>query len=141
MNTTRTISEKLSACGLKVTPQRIAVYQALLALGHVCTDDVVGEVHKTAPNISVATIYNTLDSLLEHGLISQLHTGNNKKYYDVSTHQHSHLYGKSNHRIEDFDDPTLEAMIREYIARQPIEGFDLADIQIQLVGEFTGQGQ
>ena len=137
MNSHRNISEKLADCGLKVTPQRIAVYQALISLGHVCTDDVVAEVHRTAPNISVATIYNTLDALLDHGLIAQLHTGNNKKYYDVSTHPHAHLFGKSTRRIEDFDDPALEAIIREYLSGKPIPGFDLSDIQIQLLGDFT----
>lgn len=136
MDQIKDIQKKLSEHGLKVTPQRIAVYQALMSLGHVCAEDVVTEVHKAAPTISVATIYNTLDSLLEHGLVVQLNTGNNKRYYDVSTHQHSHLYDKSDHRIEDFNDPAFEAMIREYIARQPIEGFNLSNIQIQLVGEF-----
>ena len=136
MNRDINIQHKLSEHGLKVTPQRIAVYRALQALGHACTEDVVAEVHRTAPSISVATIYNTLDSLLEHRLIAQLNTGNNKRYYDVSTHQHSHLYDGANHRIEDFDDPTLDAMIREYIARQPLKGFVLSGIQIQLVGKF-----
>lgn len=137
MEQAKEIQRKLSERGLKVTPQRMAVYRALMALGHVCTEDVVAEVHKTDPAISVATIYNTLDSLLEHGLIMRLNTGGNKKYYDVSTHPHSHLYSPGNHRIADFDDPALEAMIREYIARQPIKGFRLSDIQIQLVGEFV----
>lgn len=137
MNALEDIRARLSAHGLKVTPQRIAVYRALQSLGHVCTEDVVAEVHKTAPHISVATIYNTLDSLLEHGLIARLNTSDNKKYYDVSTHPHAHLYSENDRRIADFEDPSLEAMLREYIARQPIGGFGLSDIRIQLVGEFT----
>jgi len=131
------IRKKLADCGLKVTPQRIAVYEALQALGHVCTDDVVQQVRRSAPNVSVATIYNTLDSFLEHGLVMQLNTGGSKKFYDVSTHQHSHLYATADQRIEDFNDPDFEAMIREYIARQPIKGFRLSGIQIQLLGDFT----
>ena len=138
MDQMKEIQQKLSEHGLKVTPQRIAIYQALVTLGHACADDVVARVHRTDPAISVATIYNTLDSFLEHRLVMLLHTGNNKKYYDVSTHSHSHLYDRADHRIEDFHDPVFDAMVREYIARQPIEGFRLSDIQIQLVGTFTG---
>ena len=136
MDAIRDIEAKFKAQGMKVTPQRIAVYQAMTVLGHACTDDVVAEVHRHTPSISVATIYNTLESFLEKGLIVRINTGNNKKYYDVSTHPHSHFYDEKTHRIADFNDPGLETIIRDYIARQPVEGFHLSDVRIQLFGEF-----
>ncbi|MCD8186303.1 MAG: transcriptional repressor [Rikenellaceae bacterium] len=139
MDQVKVIQQKLSERGLKATPQRIAVYQALLDLGHVCAEEVVAQVHRNFPTISLATIYNTLDALLEQGIITQVHTGSNKKYYDVHVHQHVHLYDRTDHRIEDFEDPALENLIREYISRQPVEGFELSDIQIQLIGKFRNE--
>ena len=137
MKTIREIQQLFSERGIKVTPQRIAVYQALRALGHACADEVVEQVHLSAPTISIGTIYNTLDCLLENSLIAKVNTGNNKKYYDINTHPHSHLYCERTHRIGDFDDPGLEEVIRRYIASRPVKGFRLADVKVQLLGEFT----
>lgn len=137
MQTIKEIQRIFSERRIKVTPQRIAVYQALEALGHACADEVAEQVVQAAPTISIGTIYNTLDCLLDHGLIARVNTGNNKKYYDINTHPHAHLYCESTHRIGDFDDPGLEEVIREYLSRRPIEGFRLVDVKVQLFGDFT----
>lgn len=136
MNQTKHIQELFAEKGIKITLQRIAVYKALTVLGHACAEDVVDEVHKEHATISIGTIYNTLDCLFENGLIAKINTGNNKKYYDVNTHPHHHLYCEKSHRIDDFNDIRLEEMIREYIMKQPIEGFRLSDIKVQLFGDF-----
>ncbi len=136
MKALKQITDLFTAHGLKVTPQRIAVYRALEVLRHTCAEDIVREVHAESPSISVATIYNTLDCFTQNGLIALISTGNNKKYYDINPEPHHHLYCEDTHRLEDFRDPGLERMVREYISRQPVPGFELSDIKIQLVGTF-----
>ena len=137
MSNIASIKEVFSGKQLKVTPQRIAVYKAMGRLGHACAEDVIAEVHKESPTITVSTIYNVLDCLAANKIISRILTGNNKMYFDISTHEHYHLYSETSHRIEDFDNTELVAIVKEYMRSKQIAGFDLKEVKVQLIGEFT----
>lgn len=137
MEKVRGIQQLFSDRGIKVTPQRIAVYSAMTILKHACAEDIVGEVHKSSPTISVGTIYNTLDCLTQNGLIAKISTSDNKKYYDINVHPHYHLYSETSHRIEDFNDTELSNIIRQYMEGKNIDGFSLSEVKVQLIGHFT----
>ena len=137
MNDIESIKDIFSKNNLKITLQRIAVYKAMETLGHACAEEVISEVHKSNPTIPVSTIYNALDSLASNHIISRILTGGNKMYFDVSTHEHHHLYCEDNHRIEDFDDTGLTELIKKYMHLKKIEGFDLREVKVQLIGDFT----
>lgn len=122
--------------GLKVTPQRLAVYRALQALGHAGADAVAAEVRRMHPTITTATIYNALDDLSSAGVISRLLTTGNRMLFDVNSHEHHHLYNRDESRIADLDDPRLTQLVHDYLAARPIEGFSLENIKIQIIGTF-----
>ncbi|MDD6209957.1 MAG: transcriptional repressor [Bacteroidales bacterium] len=122
---------------IKTTPQRIAVYQAMKTLKHACAEDVIEEVRKKNPTITVGTIYNVLECLAENRIIARILTGNNKMYFDINTKEHHHLYSEKTHRIEDFEDTGLTELIRRYMNSKKIDGFKLEDIKVQLVGTFS----
>jgi Fur family peroxide stress response transcriptional regulator len=64
------IKEKLKECGLKVTPQRIAILEAIYTLNnHPTADNIMAYIRKTHPNIAIGTVYKVLDVLVEKGLI------------------------------------------------------------------------
>ena len=72
------IKEKIQKGGLKATPQRIAVYSALLKLGHASADMVGEEVKEVFPSLTIATIYNVLESFVQAGLVVRRFSSNNK---------------------------------------------------------------
>lgn len=132
--TIQEIKEIFHQKGLKTTPQRIAVYYALSELKHPCAEDVLKHVRETHPTVTTGTIYNVLDSLVKTGLITKVHTDDNKMYFDWDTSEHQHLYFEDTQHIADYREPGLNQMIREYFDTHHIPGFRMKEIKIQIVG-------
>lgn len=137
--TSQEIREILATSGIKVTPQRIAVYAALAELGHANAEQITARVHDTFPSVTIGTIYNVLECFSFNGVISKLNTSGNKMYFDISTHDHHHILCETTGEIVDFGDADLTELIRSYYqARQATNGedFELTDIRVQLIGNF-----
>src|SRR5689334_14875780 len=81
---------QLEASGRRVTAQRVAVCEALLAnTGHPTAAEVYERVHAAHPAISQATVYNTLAVLEEQRLIRLLHIiGDDHAHYDLGMDAH-----------------------------------------------------
>ena len=130
-------SDLLKQKGLKATPQRIAVYDAMRELGHASADDVRQSIGSAGQmDITVATVYNVLQSLTEAGLLHRRLSANNKMYYDITMKDHCHIYDESTHTITDFNDSGLMEVVNEYIRKKRISNFDLNYVDIQLMGRF-----
>lgn len=130
------IKRTLSECGIKTTPQRIAVYQALHELGHATAEQITSRVHATLPSVTVGTIYNALECLWDNGLISKIHTQGNKMLFDISTHDHHHIFCEDTGMVVDFGDERLTEIIRNYVKESDTPHFDLTKINVQLTGRF-----
>jgi|SRR5574344_54185 Fur family transcriptional regulator, peroxide stress response regulator len=130
----QTIKEIIRESGLKATPQRLAIYQAMKDLGHASADAVEEAIKEKCPSLTVATIYNVLESFVNVGLLVRRYSSNNKMYFDVNTYEHAHLYDVNKHSYADYNDPELIRLIEEYMASKVIPGFNLRNIEIQLVG-------
>lgn len=120
--------------GLKSTPQRIAVYTAMKELGHASADMVYQLASAGLTTLTVATVYNVLESFVQVGLLQRRMSSNNKMYMDVNTYNHCHLYCEDTHTFRDYDDPELMLMIHDHFRNKRIRGFDLHRIDVQLVG-------
>jgi Fur family peroxide stress response transcriptional regulator len=120
--------------GLKSTPQRIAVYTAMRELGHASADMVFQQASAKLTTLTVATVYNVLESFVQVGLLQRRMSSNNKMYMDVNTYNHCHLYCEETHTFRDYDDPELMLMIHDHFRNKRIRGFDLHRIDVQLVG-------
>lgn len=132
------IIRKLSEAGLKITPQRIAVYDAVASLmNHPTAEQVIDSVKSDHPNIASGTVYKTLETLVEKGLIQKVKTDRDFMRYDAVTDVHYHLYCSKSERIEDFMDPELHQVIASYFNRHEIPNFKIEDIKLQIIGEFT----
>ncbi|MCL1973731.1 MAG: transcriptional repressor [Bacteroidetes bacterium] len=128
---------RLSKAGIKVTPQRVAVFEALMSLGHASADEIINKVQEHAPYISQATIYNTLDKFVHTGLISRIATDGNKMFFDITPDPHVHLCARDNSFITDANIPELEQLIANFMLGINIPGFNLDRVQVNLVGQFT----
>lgn len=131
------IIQKLTGKGLKVTPQRIAVFEAVLQLkNHPTAESIINYIKKTYPNIATATVYKVLDALTENGLIKRVKTEKDIMRYDAIMENHHHLYCTETDRIEDYNDEQLDKMIEDYFRRKGIPDFQVEDIKLQINGKF-----
>ncbi|HET8759698.1 MAG TPA: transcriptional repressor [Nitrospiria bacterium] len=82
----------LSEKALKVTPQRVAVMEFLRGnTTHPSVDDVYQQVRKRFPSISRATIYNTVTTLVEAGLLQEILIQQEKTHVDWNVDRHHHF--------------------------------------------------
>jgi len=140
MHNIQEIAGKLTQSGLKVTPQRIAVMQALLKFDHHPTvDEIFREVSQTIPGLSQTTVYNTLDVFVKKGIAQRIATDADVMRYDVVAESHHHLFGVGTARVEDYFDPELDKILINYFENKKIKGFKPVEIKLHLTGEFDEQ--
>lgn len=129
--------QQLKQKGLKVTPQRIAIYEAVVELkNHPTAENIIDYIKKKHPNISVGTVYKVLDSLVENQLLKKVKNERDVMRYDAVMQKHHHLYCSKTDKIEDYEDPELDKLIADYFAKKKIKGFKVKDISLQITGEF-----
>lgn len=124
----------------KVTPQRVAVLEALTNLkNHPTADKIKEYVVKNHPNIAVGTIYKTLETFVEKGLVRKVKTEKDVMRYDAILENHHHLYCEDTERIEDFFDNELNDMLEKYFEKKKIPNFKVKDIKLQIIGTFKNK--
>lgn len=80
------------AQGYKVTPQRRLIFQALRDdEGHPTAEEIYHTVREVMPDMSLATVYHTLNDLVEMGEVVQLDLGEGKSRYDPAAEDHHHV--------------------------------------------------
>jgi Fur family transcriptional regulator, peroxide stress response regulator len=129
---------KLNEKGLKITPQRIVILEAIAALrNHPTAENIIDHVRKKHPNIATATVYKVLDTLEENELIVRVKTEKGIMRYDAIVEKHHHLYSAGSDRIEDYFDTELNELIDDYFKRRGIPDFKIDNIKLQIIGKFT----
>ncbi len=129
--------EQLKAKGLKITPQRIAIYEAVVELkNHPTAENIIDYIKTNHPNVSVGTVYKVLDSLVENQLLKKVKNEKDIMRYDAIMQKHHHLYCSETDKIEDFKDPELDKIIADYFSKKKIKVFKVKDISLQITGEF-----
>lgn len=132
------IRDKLVEKGLKVTPQRLAILEAIVTLNnHPTAEHIIDFIRNNHPNISTATVYKVLDALVANGLLRRVKTDKDIMRYDAIMENHHHLYCASTEKIEDYFNEDLDGLIADYFNRHKIPGFEIDDIKLQLVGRFV----
>jgi len=130
----------LKNSNLKITPQRIAVLEALSNLkDHPTADNIKEYVVKNHPHIAVGTIYKTLETFVEKGLVKKVKTEQDVMRYDAILDKHHHLYCEDTERIEDFFDDQLNELLDEYFKKKKIPNFKVKDIKLQIIGTFNNK--
>ena len=123
---------------LKLTPQRLAVHEAMMTLGHACADMVTDAIkEKSSTKVTVASVYNILTQMAMLGIYHYRLSSNNKMYFDVNTFKHIHFYDKDNHTFRDVIDDELISLIESHLGRKRIKGYTIEDIDVQLVARPT----
>lgn len=91
--------------GFRITPQRRAIFQYLNeAHNHPTADEIYQYLLAKMPDISQATVYNTIRELLTLGELSEVSdVKESGKRFDTNTDLHHHLYCKSCHALADIE--------------------------------------
>ena len=122
---------------LKATPQRLAVHQVMMELGHASVDMVTEKIKDTGVKVTTASVYNILSQLALIGIYDHRMSLNNKMYFDVNAYGHMHFYDMENHTFKDIIDDELYEMIQQNLMRKRFKGFKVENIDIQIIGRPT----
>ena len=143
MNTNRChnleeFKQVLKKHSLKATPQRLAVHEAMMSLGHACADMVTESMkEKGTAKVTLASVYNILTHMAMLGVYHYRMSANNKMYFDVNTFYHAHFYDRENHIFKDVLGEDLAAVIKSHLGRKRFKGYKVESIDIQIVGRPT----
>ncbi len=134
------IKNKLTEKGLKVTPQRMAILEAITNLkNHPSAENIIDYIRRNHPNISVATVYKVLDVLVDNQLIKRVKTEKDVMRYDAIMESHHHIYCSDSDQIEDFFDDNLNKLLDDYFEKKQIPDFKIEDIKLHIIGKYKKQ--
>ena len=126
------LNKRLTDSGLRPTPQREIVFKVILdKRDHPTVDEIFARVKTQMPTISLATVYNCLETLVQCGLVRQVNLERAPTRYCPNLHQHAHFHDETTGEIHDID-LTAEA-IRRIHALLP-DGFDASSIDLTFRG-------
>lgn len=124
----------ISNSGLKVTPQRLAILKLLREnRNHPTAEKVHHELIKEYPAISLTTVYNTLSSFVEAGMVKELDVDSHKKRFDSTMDPHDHFHCRVCDSVYDVD-YNRSMMTDDSRHTKKIEGHHVDLVSINLKG-------
>ena len=89
---------------LKITHQRLEIFRELAkALDHPSAESLYKRLQKKLPTLSLDTVYRTLATFEDNGLISRLETMKNQARFEAEMSEHHHLICNKCGKITDFE--------------------------------------
>lgn len=131
--TTLAARDRLAAAGERVTRQRLLVANALAANGRQLTaDQLYRSLRRQAPKIGRATVFRTLETLVEAGVARRLELdGHVYAYVACLPAHHHHLACTRCGRVEEIDEAYIRP-IADRLARDM--GFEIDDARLDFYG-------
>ena len=134
------LKKRLKEKGLKVTQQRLIVLQILAENRdkHMAAEDIYEMVKEEYPEIGLATVYRTVQLLLEMQLLDRINLDDGRVRYEIGhlfagdmRHNHHHLICKSCGKVAPFEDDLLEEL-EAHIEQDA--GFHVLDHELKFYG-------
>jgi Fur family peroxide stress response transcriptional regulator len=132
------LSEQLKACDVRPTPQREVVLKCILEKrDHPTADEVFARVKSAMPTISLATVYNCLETLVSCGLVRSVNFERGPTRYCPNLHPHAHFYDVHSGATLDIELPAR--LLGEVKSILP-PGYDAASVEIVFRGTAKPSG-
>ncbi len=130
----KVLIENLKTNNLKVTPQRLTIYNYLYHNHiHPSAETIYNNIKEQNPTISLATVYKTLKSLKDSGLVQEINVGEDSFRYDVQITPHYHIIcNKCNKIVDYFPQTNLLETIKDIISNET--KFELTSSQMYFYG-------
>ncbi len=133
----KTIQDILKNKGLKITPQRMCVLDAIYTLrNHPTAEQIIDYVHTDNPYIATGTVYKTLETFEKNGVISKFRTKDEPARYDAKLAPHHHLHSTTDNRIEDYVDEELDRILQDFFIKKQMNHFEIESIKLNIYGRF-----
>ncbi len=133
------LAQKLADSGLRSTPQREVVYHTLLARrDHPTADEVFARVKSDMPSISLATVYNCLEALVQCHLIRQVNHERGPTRYCPNLHPHAHFHDEATGATHDID---LPSGLLDELKRVLPPGYDASAVELTFRGRSQNPAQ
>jgi Fur family peroxide stress response transcriptional regulator len=124
------IRRRLAARGGRLTPQRMAIYDAVVGrTTHPSVSAVHEEVRQRFPGLSRATVYSTLEFFARLGLVQEV--SGPVRRYDGRPDLHINLVCSRCGQVSDVADAELEPLRRRAVGRM---GFHVESVRFELHG-------
>lgn len=120
----------LRAHHLKVTPQRLAISEALYSAGHMSIEELYTVMIRNFSSISLATIYKNVNIMIKNSFIQEVKLPQSKSVYELAKDTHAHLLCKECKMIEDLD-VNLQETVDESMKKS---GFEIKETNLVLTG-------
>ncbi len=123
------LGRQLRENGYRLTPQRLMILEAVAAqAGHLTVEDIHSRVVQQYPEISLSTIYRTLETLRDLGMVTQTDMGNGREEYHFAEQaHHHHLVCRKCGAVAELDDsimgPVAERLLQTHGFRAEITHF------------------
>ncbi|MBL9219284.1 MAG: transcriptional repressor [Opitutaceae bacterium] len=131
------LSHQLKACDLRPTPQREVVLKVILdKRDHPTADEIFARVKTSMPTISLATVYNCLDALVQGGLVRAVNFERGPTRYCPNLHPHAHFHDETTGSTHDIELP--ESLLRQVKTILPA-GYDASSVEIIFRGKAAVQ--
>ncbi|ACP34212.1 ferric-uptake regulator [Sulfolobus islandicus L.S.2.15] len=120
---------------LKVTPQRIAILKLIMRGGHYSGEQIYEELKKTEPSISLSTVYNTLETLKESGILNSFEV-NGITWFEINRKPHVNVFCTDSNRIIDLDvemDNFMDKLVKN--------GLDVKNVNIIVYADCSKLGK
>jgi Fur family transcriptional regulator, peroxide stress response regulator len=135
---TEIIRARFTEKGLKVTPQRVVILEAIYKLNnHPTAENIIEYIRELHPNIATGTVYKVLETLVKKGLVKKVTTEKDIMRYDGIIENHHHLYCTECEIIEDYFDDELDKLLHNHFKNKNIKDFKIEDIVLQIRGTFN----
>tara|TARA_B110000444_G_scaffold226312_1_gene230746 strand:- start:181 stop:576 length:396 start_codon:yes stop_codon:yes gene_type:complete len=95
----------LTGAGLRPTRQRLALSRLLFdgRNRHVTAELLHSEVSLSGQKISLATVYNALNTFKSAGLLQEIIVGSGCSYFDTNVTDHHHIFNEDNNELTDIN--------------------------------------
>jgi Fe2+ or Zn2+ uptake regulation protein len=121
----------LRQCDIQPTPQRIAVVECILDnKSHPTADDVLLSARKKCPTVSRATVYNTLNLLVEKRLIAMQTIKEGAVVFDPNVEKHHHFIDEATGKVYDIPWDQLEVK-----GKEKLKDFEILEFQVIMRGK------
>ncbi|MCX7712119.1 MAG: transcriptional repressor [Chthoniobacterales bacterium] len=127
-----TYERALVGGGLRLTPQRRQVFDVLMEKrDHPTAVEVYERAKVKMPSISLATVYNCLEKLVDCGLVRQVHIEREPVRYCPNLSNHAHFVCTECKRVMDV--PVNEELLNEKFWKLP-RGFRIRAVETTILG-------
>ena len=126
------LTDRCRDAGLAITPQRLAIYRALLqSESHPDAEALYESVRTEIPNLSLATVYKNLEALQQLGIIRELTPLHETARFDANLDHHHHLVCTQCKQVLDLYDEDLD---RLHLPPTRAKGFKVSHVRVQVEG-------